>query len=170
MTSDPAISKLFDHDIDAAVATADICRIYQSSWSFKQIHVSFVWPVACALYRLTSELPFHRSETGHKYDADVTELCVFLRAAGRRIPFIVSVLRMYQLDVQQQGRLLPSSSEDLFVDFEANELAEFKAENVRSLFPSPAHVTWRPDSDSGYVQLDNMAEFLRKAENLSLQE
>lgn len=155
-------------DLGASLKIVDVCRLHQKSWGLDRMNVIVCQSVLCALNRLCADLP------DSTYSNEITDLCVYLRASGRRVPIMISMLRMFQLDMQRQGKSLPAKTEDLFQDFEKTELLEFDDSKVNSNYPILASMVFRKDEgDKVGGKADgnnakNMGEFLRLTSALTL--
>lgn len=108
----------------------------------------------------------------HKYDREINELCVILCAMGRRMPFVMSLVRMIQLDVQRRSIELPFLATRTLDEFERDDVAKDKLPN--SIFPytrSAATVGNKEELPQGsVVDRLNMGEFLELFERLATNE
>lgn len=137
------VNAILKNELSAVAAIGYITRLHQESFGLDRISPCFIHPTIVALNRMTPELPTKDSTDPGRYSDLVTDLCVFARALGRRVPLCVSILRKYQSDVQRAGRKLPTATQDLFVDFEANESSTV---NPLSASPFASTVGYRIDN------------------------
>lgn len=52
-----------------------------------------------------------------EYDEEITDLCIYLRKLGRRIPRADALLRTFILEARLRGKSLPAKTQHLFEDF-----------------------------------------------------
>lgn len=105
----------------------------------------------------------------NRHDKEIAELCITLRAMSRRIPTAVALLRMIQLDAKRCGLNLPGATNQLFQDFELNDVKELQKRSKAhdSIYPNMA-AAWlgNPASDNGHIMY--MGEFLDKYDPLPM--
>lgn len=158
--------------LEAALKILEGCRLHQQAWGIDRRNVILAQTVISALQRFIEELPLHQ------YDNEISDCCILLRAMGRRVAFLIAVLRMLQVDAQARGTPLPAVTQDLFADFEASELKNFDQTSLESMYPAPAASSYRDlngaDHDDGRTtalnSATNMGDFLRMTQELTLNE
>lgn len=167
-TSEPRFLSIISEDLAASLMIVKLCRLHRKSWGIDRMNVVVAQSMLCALNRLCADLP------NSAYSEEITDLCVYMRAIGRRIPIVISMLRMFQLDMLQQGKQLPAKTESLFQEFEKSELREFDDSTVNSNWPLLSWIVFREHEDtevgnkSNSTNAKNMGEFLRLTSALSL--
>lgn len=115
---------------------------------------------------------FLEADATGTYDEEIIEIITTFRAMSRRAPFMVSLLRMVQLDVQRRNIRLPSATEKLFEDFEKQDLTKWRLGPQTSLYfanPFPGAVSASEDPETTEARRpEYMGEFLEVFDNLTL--
>ncbi|KAK5083470.1 hypothetical protein LTR05_005972 [Lithohypha guttulata] len=121
-------------------------------------------------------LPLHQSlnilidaNLEQKYDSNITANFKLLCELVGRVPFVMSLVRMLQLDVRSRGIELPTATVELLEDFEQNILAKDVLPNT--LYPYHGSVSLEEggqsaDESTGWTM--NMGEFLDVFEKLDV--
>lgn len=106
-----------------------------------------------------------------RYDAQINDLCTTLRAIGRRVPFVVTVLRAIQLDIRRRELKLSPETEKLFEDFEQYDLKLWKedASYLKSMYSQSEVAPHVGQQDHRHDQIQTMGEFLGGFDKLDLQ-
>lgn len=117
--------------LDAVQHIVEYCRASQQLHSGDILHTSMAQPILLSIYTLMDEL-----SSTTKYDVEFTELCIYLRSIGRRIPLVTSMLRMVHLQAQQRDVTLPASAKVILDHFERTDMDSWVAEDVNSMYPS----------------------------------
>lgn len=75
-----------------------------------------------------------RNEDG-AYDAEIIDLCIFLKAMSRRFPFAFAVFRMIQISARESKKPLPQATKRLVEDFVESEWVNRRLVELESLYP-----------------------------------
>ena len=112
---------------EATMGLVKIFRIHEKLYGNTVTCVYLVHPLSVALNVLLD-----RNEVGD-YDAEITDLCIFLKAMSRRFPFAFAVFRMLQISARERRRTLPQATERLFEDFVESEWVNRQLVELESL-------------------------------------
>lgn len=97
--------------------------------------------------------------------AAFADVCIVLRAIGRRWQLAKGALRLVQLTAKQMNIDLPAATKSFFRDFETELWKEDDRERFSSAYPNFAVSIKEKRDGVGEAELDN---FLEKWDNLTL--
>lgn len=146
----------------AAVEAARFSEVFRTRFRDDRLSVFMCHPTHQAMYVLL----FCNSE--HKYDAEITQLCVTLRMQSRRIPFVVSLFRMIELDATNDGVTLPSAVKKLFEDFDQDDNERWKREPHHAIYPNLRPTGVGAANDGNADHSTEMGKFLKAFDNLEM--
>lgn len=111
---------------------------------------------------------------GRRYDSEITELFLLLRAASRRFPLAFALLRTLQIHFRQNKIDLPMATDEVLQDFEQRNVSIRSQRRPNdSLYPCPQlfferHNRQQEESGTA-VQPTNLGEFLEMFDRLELE-
>lgn len=115
--------------IEAACEIASSCKTYSDSWGATHMGIMMSHPCLISVSVLLEE------QDNARYEGEITDLCIALRAMSRRWPLGMAMLRMVQMEARQKVWTLPSQTEKLFEEFEGKSWKQRTLKQYLTLYP-----------------------------------
>lgn len=114
-----------------AVECVRFSKMFRTYYTRDKLHTFMGHPIHQALYILLFQ------NVNQKYDDEITELITTLHTQGRRMPCIISVLRMIEVDCGRHKLHLPTAARDLLPSFNEGNTEQREATSVQVLSVYP---------------------------------
>lgn len=151
--------------LQCALRVGELCKIYAEASHGNVLSGNTTQAVLLSIYALLDNLDDEAVEPS------LTNLCIHLRSLARRVPYITSIMRMVQLQVQQRQIKLPETTQRVLETFEKEDISDWTSKDLNSMYPMGwgSGLIWTDRDASPADSLPEavtMEEFLRQFEEL----